>query len=237
MAVDLALLFSSTLVLLTVFVIAVYYKKMRIVTQRYAESEHVLDNIILSFKTDLERQGDKVRALSEKFEVLSLREEDPKKIEQYAAEVHRVRHELDQLHKRVAESSVAVDRLAQGLADSLSEQGRFAERLRRLEEHAQRSEAPILQGVEAAIPIRGERALARLTDTELLVLKLLVEQGDKTASQVKDKVKLTREHTSRLMKSLHARGYVERSTEKLPYTYRVKEEMVRILKESASLLG
>jgi tRNA G46 methylase TrmB len=45
-------------------------------------------------------------------------------------------------------------------------------------------------------------------------------------------IKLTREHTARLMKKLYQGGYLERRTDKAPYAYRVKEEMLKILKKS-----
>jgi predicted transcriptional regulator len=84
--------------------------------------------------------------------------------------------------------------------------------------------------VESAIPIRREKALAQLTETELLVLEFLAAEGKKTAPETKDKVKLSREHTARLMKKLYEKGYLERSSNKIPFTYRLKEEMQRFLK-------
>jgi hypothetical protein len=85
--------------------------------------------------------------------------------------------------------------------------------------------------IETAIPIRRERALAPLTDTELNVLEFIASNGEKTAPEVKDMIKLTREHTARLMKKLYEGGYLERRSEKTPYAYRVKEEMLEILKK------
>jgi DNA-binding MarR family transcriptional regulator len=71
--------------------------------------------------------------------------------------------------------------------------------------------------------------LAQLTETELLVLEFLSTEGEKTAPEIKDKVKLSREHTARLMKKLYEKGYLERSSNKIPFTYRLKEEMQRFL--------
>lgn len=88
--------------------------------------------------------------------------------------------------------------------------------------------------IEAVIPIKRERALAPLTQTELHVLELVAEGDEKTAPQIKELIKLTREHTARLVKKLYEEGYLERNTDKTPYTYRVKEEMLKILRKTES---
>ena len=85
--------------------------------------------------------------------------------------------------------------------------------------------------IEAVIPIKRERALAPLTETELTVLETLAAEGDKTAPEINEKLQLSREHLSRLMKKLYVNGYLERNTRKIPYPYRIKEEMLRILKK------
>jgi predicted HTH transcriptional regulator len=81
------------------------------------------------------------------------------------------------------------------------------------------------------IPIRRDKALASLTETEVAVLEFLSTEGPKTAPEIKEKVQLSREHTARLMKKLYEDGYVERETDKLPFKYRVKAEMEKLLKK------
>ena len=73
--------------------------------------------------------------------------------------------------------------------------------------------------------------MAPLTETELAVLEVLAKEGDKTAPEMRERVRLTREHTARLMKKLYEDGYLERDTRKMPYAYRLKEEMLKILKK------
>ncbi|MEJ2281598.1 MAG: MarR family transcriptional regulator [Candidatus Bathyarchaeota archaeon] len=85
--------------------------------------------------------------------------------------------------------------------------------------------------IKAAIPIRKEKALEPLTETELMVLETIGREGEKTAPEIRDKITLTREHTARLMKKLYKDGYLERDTHKMPYVYRLKEEMKKILKK------
>jgi len=87
-------------------------------------------------------------------------------------------------------------------------------------------------GIETVIPIKRERALAPLTETELRVLEIIADGGEKSAPEIKNLIKLTREHTARLVKKLYEEGYLERDMKKTPYTYRVKEEMLKILKKT-----
>ena len=71
-----------------------------------------------------------------------------------------------------------------------------------------------------------------MTETELKVLEILATEGGKTSPEIKDLIKLAREHTARLMKKLYEEGYIERDTQKLPYKYRVKDEMIVLLKKA-----
>ena len=81
------------------------------------------------------------------------------------------------------------------------------------------------------MPIRRDKAIASLTETEVAVLEFLVAEGSKTAPEIKEKVQLSREHTARLMKKLYEEGYLERETGKLPFRYSVKKEMEKLLKK------
>ena len=87
---------------------------------------------------------------------------------------------------------------------------------------------------EPVIPIRRDKAMAALTDTEVIVLEMLSAEGPKTAPEIKDRVRLSREHTARLMKKLYEKGYLERETGKIPFSYRIKEEMKKFLNKAES---
>jgi predicted transcriptional regulator len=76
--------------------------------------------------------------------------------------------------------------------------------------------------------------MAALTDTEVTVLEMLTTEGSKTAPEVKDRVQLSREHTARLMKKLYEEGYLEREIGKIPFKYRIKKEMEKLLKKTES---
>ena len=86
----------------------------------------------------------------------------------------------------------------------------------------------------SVMPIKRDKAMASLTETEVAVLELLSAEGPKTAPEIKEKVRLSREHTARLMKKLYEEGYLERETGKLPFKYSVKKEMEKLLKKPES---
>ena len=76
--------------------------------------------------------------------------------------------------------------------------------------------------------------MAALTDTEVTVLEVLSAEGLKTAPEIKDRIRLSREHTARLMKKLYEKGYLEREAGKIPFRYSVKKEMEKFLKKAQS---
>jgi CTP-dependent riboflavin kinase len=89
----------------------------------------------------------------------------------------------------------------------------------------------ITEGMLPPIPIKRDKALATLTDTEIQVLEMLSKEGSKTAPEIKESVHLSREHTARLMKKLYEDGYLEREAGKLPFRYSIKKEMEALLQK------
>jgi chromosome segregation ATPase len=94
----------------------------------------------------------------------------------------------------------------------------------------QQSEFKIEQ-IIPVVPIKRDKALAALTNTEVAVLEMLSSEGAKTAPEIKDRVNLSREHTARLMKKLYEDGYLEREIGKIPFKYNIKKEMEKFLKK------
>ncbi len=88
-----------------------------------------------------------------------------------------------------------------------------------------------VEQVMPVVPIKRDKALASLTNTEVAVLEMLSSEGSKTAPEIKERVGLSREHTARLMKKLYEEGYLEREMGKIPFRYSVKKEMEKFLKK------
>lgn len=85
--------------------------------------------------------------------------------------------------------------------------------------------------VTAPIPVEGDNILQQITDTELHVLKMIVDLGEGTVPEIKDVIGKTREHTARLLKKLYEKGYIDRNTSSMPYRYSIRKEIRELILE------
>jgi CTP-dependent riboflavin kinase len=212
---------SGLLLLFAAVVTALYYQRMRKVTKEYAEAKNVVSDIVVSFNKQFQRQEEQIDKVSYKVEALSKRSED------MTAKLETVENQVTSIGK-LAEVS-KTEKLNIDIEDLKKRIDAVANAQEEIKKQA--LEIPEAK-IEAAIPIKREHALAPLTETELRVLEIIADAGEKTAPEIKDLIKLTREHSARLVKKLYEEGYLERNTAKTPYAYRVKEEMLKFLKKT-----
>ena len=85
--------------------------------------------------------------------------------------------------------------------------------------------------VDAPIPIQGDDILQELTETELEVLKMIVDFGEGTVPEIKEQISKTREHTARLLKKLYDKGFIDRNTSNMPYRYNIRKEIRDLIME------
>jgi len=209
--------------------ILLYYKRIRKVHEKYDEAKDIVKDIVISFNNQLQRLEEHVGLVGHKLEFLSVKRED----------VTGITDQLKKHETRLSDITSKVDTTL-GLKEQLLPQiEKLNERIDKVvkaqESMEQRISKPPEVQIRGVIPIKRERALAQLTATELRVLEILTDEGQKTAPEIKSEIGLTREHTARLMKKLYQKGYVERDEAKTPYAYRIKEEMRKILKKTASV--
>lgn len=217
---------TAVLLTLTATITSLYYSRIRRASKAYEEAKSVLGDIVISFDKQLQRQEEHSGTVSQR-------------VEATAAKSDKLSTRLDEQESQLAARIAAWTAKAvtssdlEGLKHDLQNvKDKMQEMTKAQEEWKQRAAAVSEVQVETAFPIKRERALASLTETELRVLEFIAAEGERTAPEIKDVLKLTREHTARLMKKLYEEGYLERRSEKAPYVYRVKEEMLRILKKS-----
>lgn len=228
---EIALFVSASLSLLTCAIVFIYFRKMKEISRRYVEAKSILGNVILSFKADLQSQADRIRSISQATEALSGQAELPELVQKLRGELDGIKNDLSTASDGVTRLSMEANELTKKVERLTSQQAENEKRIGLLAS-PRGKEGAVGERIEAAIPIRRDRAMSGLTDTELSVLEILVGEGEKTSNQIRANMELTREHIGRLMKSLYARGYIERRTDRLPYTYRIKDEMLNILKKS-----
>jgi len=147
---------------------------------------------------------------------------------------------------------VLLERLqkAEGLVrESLTWIKQAVEISRQVEEVRPTKEAPIGTSESSAGPVRVEveeavlsrRVLAPVrelgalpsitTPTELQVLRLLANEGPKSAPEIGQVVGRSREHTARLMKKLYEEGYIRRDQTRIPFRYSLVERVKQTFKK------
>lgn len=209
--------------LLTIMTTLMYFKRIKGAKAKYEEAREVVGDVVVSFNKQLQRHEEQLGKASYRIEGLSGRNENVE------VEVEELRKQTSDLASKVASAFDNQNRLTKNIEDVKLELASIKKAHEEMEKHI--SETPEAK-IEAAIPIRKEHALAPLTETELHVLEFIAEGGEKTAPEIRDLTKLTREHSARLVKRLYEEGYLERDTGKTPYRYRVKDEMLKILRKS-----
>ena len=232
---DLLLLASFLLFAVIVIASVLYYKRIRELRQKYEDARDVVGDIVVSFNSQLHSYEDKLDAISHNTTVLSsFHDKTRSEVKEYGEQLKKIVSKINffsAIERKVPAKIQDVNRRIEALVTSQED---IVEKIRELERFREKiPTAPNAEKakLEAPIPIKREKALAPLTDTELRVLEFLGEEGPKSAPEVRDEIELTREHTARLMKKLYEEGYLERGVQKIPYTYHLKKEMLKILRK------
>ncbi len=230
---DPILVIAVSLLSITLSAFILYYRRMKSVQKEYEKAKSLVSDVVISVNRDLQRQGEKISsasgkaetALSENQRVLSKLKENDNRVAKLESDITsfsdvepKFSAQIKEVNKRVEETIVAQRKIEQQIAEG--------EKMRR------RATSQAEAQIEAAIPIRRDKALAPLTQTELSVLEVLAGEDKKTAPEIRIRINLTREHTARLMRKLYEDGYLERDTGKIPYAYSLKDEMRKILRKT-----
>ncbi len=228
---DFMLIVTSVLLFGTVSALFLYYRRIITLRQEYDRAKEVVDDIIVSIDSQFRRQKDRVIFVAQKMENALLENKKvAKKVEEYEGRLTDITKLMDDVPHIEEKFSGQLKEMKSEVASIKEAQDKVMKKLVEIEKIKQEAYVPEVK-IEAAIPIKKERALAPLTETELMVLETISKEGEKTAPEIREKIALTREHSARLMKKLYKDGYLERDTHKMPYVYRLKEEMQKILKK------
>lgn len=224
------LLVTSVLLFITILALLLYYRRIRTLRQEYERARGVVEDIVVGVDSQFRRQKDRVLFVAQKIESASLENKKVvKKVDEYErrlTDLANLMGDVPQIEERFSGQLKEMRSEVEGIKAS---QDKVMQKIVEIEKLKEEVHVPEMT-IEAAIPIKREKALALLTETELMVLETIGREGEKTAPEIREKIGLTREHTARLMKKLYKDGYLERDTHKMPYVYRLKEEMQKILK-------
>lgn len=210
-----------------------YYIKLRKAQKQYLKAREAVEDIVVSFNSQFRLEDERLEHIAYKVDALSSRSERALKGAEEAGKiVQALEAKVSEVLKDEKEVSLRFDEVDQKVRDAVLSQEALSNEITTLK--ARFTQFPTIpeEKIDTVIPIRREKALAPLTETELSVLDMLASEGPKTAPTIKDRIRLSREHTARLMKKLYEEGYLERDTSKMPFEYSVKEEMGKLLRKS-----
>ncbi|MBK5133015.1 MarR family transcriptional regulator [Candidatus Bathyarchaeota archaeon] len=229
-----------------------YYRQISKAKKEYEKAKNIIEDIVLSFNRGLKRQANKTEVIAYKLDgSLAKSDTSVKKVESIEKIVFPIEEQIKKINEKTSnfssKTAIIEDRIQnfdetnQKLNNRIEklEEDRiqnFDETNQKLNNRIEKLEEKITKLTElpetikeSVIPIRREKALGAITDTEITVLEILSLGGGKTAPEMKNRINLSREHTARLMKKLYEKGYLERETGKIPFRYNVKKEMEKFL--------
>jgi DNA-binding MarR family transcriptional regulator len=222
-------------VLLTTTIVAAveYYKQIQKAQKEYKKARDAVEDIVFSFNRELKREADRLELVAYKVEGSTAKADTSLKkadsIEQKIAPIESKLKAISEREESILSKIAEVDTKTQNIEAANQT---LKTKITELEEQMQKLFATPEIKSEPVLPIRREKAMSVLTETEVIVLEMLSTEGPKTAPEIKDRVQLSREHTARLMKKLYETGYLERETGKIPFRYSVKTEMKSFLNKA-----
>jgi len=217
---------------ITAIMAGVCYSLLRKAKRDYEKAKDAVKDIVLSFNRQIRNEAEKIALVAYKMEALSSKSDSAlKKADETVKVAQTMETKITSVLEARDKMLTRLDEIDKKVCDTTTSQSSISAKITGLENQARQFALAPEPNVEAVIPIRRDKALAPLTETELSVLEMLTSEGPKTAPETKDRVKLSREHTARLMKKLYEGGYLERETGKIPFKYSVKKEMEKLLKK------
>ena len=235
-----------------------YYKQVRKAHKEYEKAKDFIEDIVLSFNRELKRESDKFDTMVSKVEgSYNTANVSYRKADNIESKIEPIEQQLSALSQSYqAMSQTFLQNIGENTQNSTSiltgltgletkikdievTQETLRNRILAFEDQIQKLSVspPVEAKNEIVLPsilIKRDKAMSSLTDTEIAVLEMLSKEGAKTAPEIKERVKLSREHTARLMKKLYEEGYLEREADKIPFKYSIKKEMEALLQKSES---
>ena len=237
--VDLTPVILGVLLAVTVGASVMYSRQIRKAQKEYEKARGLVEDIVLSFNRELRRESDKFESMAGNVESsLAKADTNLEKVEGLEKKVAPFESQLGSVSQIVTQNNTSAMSGLSGLElkikDIEASQETLKVKIAGFEEQIQKLTVapPDIRREIPVIPLKRDKALAALTDTEIAVLEMLSKEGAKTAPEIKERLQLSREHTARLMKKLYEEGYLERETGKIPFRYSAKKEMQGLIEKA-----
>jgi chromosome segregation ATPase len=214
--------------LVTIFL---FYRRISKTGNEHREAENIISNFTQNFGRNIRKQKSEIKPLSGRVHKLSLeRKQLIGKLERFREELKKNAKYPEIIGQSESKLKAEIQAVEEEIKQVAKTQKAIEQKLEKVEKISIRPRRvrPNLD-LKTAITIGRDKALASLTEYQIKILKILAAEGEKTAPEMRPKIGISREHTSRLMRRLYNEGYVERDMGKMPYVYRIKEEARKIL--------
>lgn len=231
--IEFLLILAGILLAATLVAAFEYYKQIRKAQKEYEKARSAVEDIVLSFNRELKRETGMLERVAFKVEgIASKADMSVKKVDSVEKKLMPLEDQIRGFANNNGNILARLTDVDMKVRDIETSQETLKVKITELDEQLQKLSVIPEVRIEPVIPIKRDKAMAALTDTELTVLEMLSAEGPKTAPEIKERVQLSREHTARLMKKLYEKGYLERETGKIPFKYSVKKEMVKFLEKT-----
>jgi multidrug efflux pump subunit AcrB len=216
----------TTLALFLVTIVAsyIFYQRIKMAQNEYEDSQGLVRNITSVFTRQVKNM-----------------ESDLERLERDTLQAKYMASEAISAKQGESEATLAGLEKVKDLSDRVNVIEESIETMKKdLSKLASQPRVIVPSGpVDAPIPVQGNDILQTLTDTELEVLKMIVDFGEGTVPEIKEQIQKTREHTARLLKKLYDKGFIDRNTNSMPYRYSIRKEIRDLIQEQteASTIG
>jgi uncharacterized protein YoxC len=208
---------TFALFILTVVASYIFYKRIKMAQHEYDSSKNTVRNITFGFTRQVKRmESDLDRIEKEALQARHLANQALNSNQGNNDATRTGLEEVKELSQRVEGIEESIDTMKKDLSKLASQP--------RILVSSQNS-------VEAPIPVQGDDILQELTETELEVLKMIVDSNEGTVPEIKEQINKTREHTARLLKKLYDKGFIDRNTSNMPYRYSIRKEIKELIME------
>ena len=207
---------TVALFILTVVASYIFYKRIKMAQHEYDMSKNIVRNITFGFTRQVKRmETDLNKIEKEAFQARYLANQ--------ALNSNQVNNDAKNTGLEVKDLSQRVESIEESIDTMKKDLSKLASQPRIL--------VSSKKSVEAPIPVQGDDILQELTETELGVLKMIVDSSEGTVPEIREKISKTREHTARLLKKLYDKGFIDRNTSSMPYRYSIRKEIKELIME------
>ncbi len=212
-------LIVTTVALLAIIVAAsiLFYRKIKAATIEYENSKNGINNITFGFTRQLNRIQQEISKIGDSVSTTrTMATEALLKSNESKEETLKGLEAVKGINDRVISTEETLENLK-----------------REIQKLSQIPKAKITQqSVSLPISVSQGNILDQLTDTEIMALKKIRDMNEATGPEIREHIGLTREHTARMLKKLYESGFVDRTTNAMPFRYSVRREVRDLLIQS-----